>query len=535
MIEMAVRMNRFSLMYQLVLADFKERTRSYSFMLTMLGALFFGYLVITDKYSIRFSDYRCDYDSTWVGSLLSVCCTIMFVIAGFYLVKNSIGRDRRTEVGQILATTPLTNVDYLISKFISNISVLWAMVLMVWLFGLVTLLFLPESGSFELLAYTIPFLLIPAPAMVMVAAMAVFFETIRWLRGSIGNVLYLFVAEISLVAGMFKAGGLDFAGVSVFMESVQAAILKVYPGVKIAFEAGFIGAAKSDVTASNAFHWDGIDWTTEAILLRMVWIGVAGGMIVLALPFFDRFDPSRGRRKITDKKISSESSDLSPDMLKSKPRPGYGQIARVELDFSFVRMLRTELRLMLKGLPWVWYLVAVAPVVAQLVTPFEIGRMYLGPFSMVWPLVIWSSMGTRERRYDTGQLLFSSPQPIRRQFPAMLVGGTLVAVAALGGMMIRAVLNGDWQYLATLIVGALFVPAFALSMGTLSGSKKMFEVLYLMLWYIGPINHVEVFDFLGTTAGAIYSEKLIIYLVLTIVMWGVALIARRRQVTNPDR
>ena len=33
---------------QLVLGDFRERTRRYSFLLTLLGTMFFGYLVITD-------------------------------------------------------------------------------------------------------------------------------------------------------------------------------------------------------------------------------------------------------------------------------------------------------------------------------------------------------------------------------------------------------------------------------------------------------------------------------------------------------
>ena len=39
-------------LYQMVKADFLERVRRYSFLVTMVGALFFAYGVITEKVTV---------------------------------------------------------------------------------------------------------------------------------------------------------------------------------------------------------------------------------------------------------------------------------------------------------------------------------------------------------------------------------------------------------------------------------------------------------------------------------------------------
>jgi hypothetical protein len=524
-------MNRLHILHQLILADFRERTRRYSFLLTLLGALFFGYLVITGKYTIQFSEYRSIYNSDWIGTLMAVTCAIMFTVVGFYLVKNSITRDRRTEVGQIIAATPISRIEYILAKFISNVSVLWVMVAVLAAVALVWLLFRGETGSVDLWAFATPFLLIPVPAMVLVAAAAVLFDTARWLRGSLGNIIYLFMAEVFLVLGMFKVRLLDLGGANLFVSSVSAAAEQAYPGVKIAMQAGFIGIFEDlRVEGSKTFSWDGIDWTVGAILLRSVWIVAAVFIVALAVPLFDRFDPARGKRRAIRKKAIHLLSAFVPNGRRDLPAPNYSRIAVPQPDFSFVGMLIAELRLMLKGYHWLWYLVAVGLLLAQLAAPFEIARMYITPVSMIWPLVIWSSMGTRESRYNTAQLLFSSPRPVSRQFPAMWIGGLLIALAAMSCMLVRVIFTGNWSYLVALLVGVLFAPSLALALGTLSGSKKLFEVTYLMIWYVGSIDHVEALDLLGTTDGAVYGEKLAVYFLLSVVMWGIAALARRRQV-----
>jgi hypothetical protein len=43
---------------------------------------------------------------------------------GFFVIKNAVERDRRTGVGQILATTPISKLQYTLGKTLSNFAVL---------------------------------------------------------------------------------------------------------------------------------------------------------------------------------------------------------------------------------------------------------------------------------------------------------------------------------------------------------------------------------------------------------------------------
>ncbi len=524
-------MNKAAVIAQLALADFRERTRRYSFLITMLGVLFFAYLVITEKYTIQFGDIRTVYDSAWAGSAMAVCSAIMLTLVGFYLVKGSIGRDRRTEVGQIVAATPISKLTYIVSKFVSNVAALgfMAAVLAAVAFGM--LLYRNESGTIDLWAFLSPFLIISVPAILFAAAVAVLFDSVRWLRSSAGNVIYLFLAEFCIVFGMLNIPLLDLGGVSTFTDSIRSAVAVAFPGERMSLIMGFVRFDPAmQVEEFRILSWSGIDWTTGDILLRLYWVGVAMAVVSMSVPFFDRFDPARDSRRKVRKKEHAKVDETHPTAsVTAPPELAYGQLSMPRPAFRFLSMLMAELRLALKGRHWFWYAVAVGLCVAQLAAPFNVARLYLTPAAMIWPLIIWSSMGSRDSRHNTSSLLLSSPWPLARQFPAVWMTGLLVAMAAVGCMVCRAAAGGQWSYAAALVVGAFFVPTVSLTLGTLTGSRKLFEVLYLMVWYVGSIDHLSALDLLGTTEEAVTGGKLTVLIVLTIACLATAFSARRMQ------
>jgi len=526
-------MNNISALYQLSLADFRERTRRYSFLVTMLGILFFGYLVITGQYTIQFGEFRTPYSSAWAGSLMGVCSSIMLAIVGFYLVKGSMGRDRQTEVGQIIAATPISRSAYIVSKFASNISVLCFMMAILAVVAFVMLLFRNETSVIDVWAFLSPFVIIGLPAIIFVSAMAVLFDTARWLRGSAGNIIYLFVAEFCLVLGMLAIPLLDLGAVSAFTSSIKSAAQAAFPGEKIGLLIGFVAFDETmQIEVFKTFPWDGIDWTFKAIVLRLSWVAVAGVAVSLALPFFDRFDPAKIKQKTVRKKKKHAAALAEAEDSSRRPELSYREIGLPQSRFRFVDMLKAELRVALIGYHWFWYAVALGLAVAQLAAPFDVVRLYLVPLSMAWPLIIWSSMGTREPRYNTGPLLFSSPDPVARQFPALWSSGVLVALAAVGCMAFRAVVAGQPSYTAVLLISAFLIPTAALALGTLSGSKKLFEVIYLMVWYVGSIDHLHAIDLLGTTPEAVSAEKFVVFGLLSIALLIAAFAARRMQMAR---
>jgi hypothetical protein len=144
-------------------------------------------------------------------------------------------------------------------------------------------------------------------------------------------------------------------------------------------------------------------------------------------------------------------------------------------------------------------------------------------------VLLWSAMGSRETRFATGQLVFSSARILSRQLPACWTAGVAVALLAGGGAALRLLLAGQTAGLLAWIAAAVFIPALALALGVWSGTGKVFEGLYTALWYIGPMNRVPGLDFTGAANGPRTAHYAIVYLALAAALLIAAFLGRRRQ------
>ena len=117
-------MKQLQILGQLFRADFLERTRRYSFFITLGVMLYVGYSAIPTAESgmmtVDLGDIRGVYNSAWIGGVVALLGSMLLSLPGFYLVKNGISRDRETGVGQIIATTPLNKALYTLGKTVSN-------------------------------------------------------------------------------------------------------------------------------------------------------------------------------------------------------------------------------------------------------------------------------------------------------------------------------------------------------------------------------------------------------------------------------
>lgn len=164
--------------------------------------------------TLNLGAYRGVYSSAWVGSAVALLASALLVFPAFYLVKNTIERDKRSGVGQIIATTPLSRLAYMIGKWLSNLAVLAMLVGVIAVAALGMQLLRDEDWRIDLVALLLPFALISLPALAFVAGLALLFESSRWLRGSVGNIVYFFlwlvilsVPAIDKMAELFDLSG----------------------------------------------------------------------------------------------------------------------------------------------------------------------------------------------------------------------------------------------------------------------------------------------------------------------------------------
>lgn len=522
-------MSRARVLWHLLRADFLERVRRYSFLVTLAFAGWLGYLVSVGSIGLWIGDARGVYDSAWLGALTALVINTFLSLAGFYVVKGSVERDRATGVGQILASTPMSRPLYTLGKTASNLAVLGAMVAVLAVFAVVTQLLVAEDTHLRLWPLLSPFLFLALPVMALVASLAVLFETLPGLRGGAGNVAWFFLWAAMLAVPISSRGKIpDLMGMTYVAGDMQQEVKSRF-GVE---DRNFLLGARSSKVEARVFRWQGMDWTADLLLGRVSLFGVAAGLSLLAALFFDRFDPAAARVSApARKKKRKGAAVLDEEGEQEMPLPAPAQPATLTPlsggagGLRFFGLLRAELRLALQGLPWWWYAVALGLVIAGLTAPIEGVRRAVLPLAWIWPILVWSPLGNRESRFGTAEILFSAPRPLGRQLPAAWMAGVLVAVAIGGGVAVRYLVTGDLSALGAWAVGAMFIPMMALALGAWSGSSKLFEALYLFLWYIGPMNRTPQLDYLGSTG----QGRPLAWLAATAVLAAVAVVGRRRQ------
>jgi hypothetical protein len=531
-------------LYHMVRADFLERVRRYSFLLTLGFAVYLGYAVYSGQVTVQLDKYSGVSNSAWLGSVVALVASVWLSLIGFYVVKNSIQRDRQTRVGQILATTPMSKGFYTLSKALSNFAVLALMVLILAIAALVIQLVNGADMHIDAFALLAPIIVFGLSAVAVTAALAVFFESLPGLRGGVGNVFYFFLwtALLTLGATSITANPdathanpfTDFTGIATVMGQMQAHVHQLDPlyGGGASFSVGGLNPT------TKVFLWQGLHWSSAIILGRIWWAMIALAFGLLAALFFDRFDPSRlsiaGAKKSKSKTITDVASQSSANAYASMRATT--QLTPLRQDrtsriahFRFSALVVSELRLMLRGHGWWWYLVAAGLFVGCLTSPIQAARTGVVCAAWIWPILVWSQMGTRELQFNTASLIFSAPHAAARQLAATYVAGVSVAALTGGGLGLHLLFTEDFAALDAWAAGALFIPAMALALGVLTDSRKPFEALYTAWWYIGPLHHIRRLDFMGTTP---QSSMPIGYMVAAAILVLIAYSWRRMRLAH---
>jgi hypothetical protein len=516
-------------------ADFLERVRRYSFLLTLLFAVFLGYLAATGRITLHLGDYRGVYTSAWIGGLAPLVTTCFVSLVGFYIVKNAIDRDRQTGVGQILAATPLSKISYALGKFLSNLAVLSSMVVVLAVAAVAMQFFAAEDPHLDTVALLAPFVVIALPAMALVAALALLFETLPLLRGVFGNVAWFFVWSFLGLALPEVSGKhwLDPMGLMTVADSMMEGARAHIPGYKDSFS---LTIADTPAKIVDTFRWKGVPWTSQMVLLRVGWMLAAVAIVLLAAMFFDRFDPVswffpsvRKTKKVSTARTAEQVATGTTTSATPTAAVHLTPLTSVARSDAFGRIFAAELRLALKGLRWWWYCVASGLLIAQFASPLETSRGPLLAVAWLWPVMVWSAMGSRESRFGTRSLLFSCAKILPRQLVACFLAGLTVAILTGAGAGVRLLLARSFTGLFAWSAGALFLPALALALGTLSGTGKPFEGLLTAIWYVGPINHTPGLDFTGTASGPHTVSYAFTYIAITAALLVSAYAIRFRQ------
>ena len=233
-------------------------------------------------------------------------------------------------------------------------------------------------------------------------------------------------------------------------------------------------------------------------------------LAVLPAAWFGRFDPARVRPRGVPAPASQAPvpmpATVPPAGRAARPArsPAYKPLSptKARPGLAAGRLLAGEVRILVQGTSRWWWLVAAAinaaslAVPASLVKPAAASTALLLAAAWIWPVLTWSRLGTQRRENGLDTLLGAHPGVYRQLAAEWAAGLVLTAVTGLGPLL-RIAVAADSPRIAAWTAGALFIPSLALMLGTVSRTHRMFQAIYVILWY-AAVNQVAAADYMGT-------------------------------------
>jgi len=479
-----------SALLALVQADWRERTRRQSFWLVLgLTALAAwhslpgqsnpGIGVLVDGH------YRGAYSSAWIGISLALTLSTLLSLIGFYLVRGSLRRDIDSRVCELLLVTNMTRTGYLLSKWLSNALLLLSLLGIAALTGAAAQFWRAEDLHLRPIELLIPLLLITGPALAITAALAVLFDSVRFLRASLGNVVYFFVwVAMSMLMVAFHGAHVmsDPFGVSLAMHDVLSAAKTNFPHIK---GEDFAIGASSLAKPVETFQW--LIWRPEflQVLGRLFWVLVALGLVLLGVIGLDR-RLCADSRSVAAGEAASGRFNQALDALFSP----------LERSSSAGTLLCAELKLLLRGHSRWWWVAVLGALIMQTQPKLAIAQ---GGLLLAWVLLLPScaNAGLREREFGSTGLLANA------RFGQTLCWYRLGALCTLVILFVSpSLLRFEALSALALLAISLTLPIAGLCCAWLLGSGRPFEVLWLLLSY-AALNGAPVLNPLAQPEAAL--------------------------------
>jgi hypothetical protein len=503
---------------QIIKGDYLQRTRSYAFLVTLGISLYIAFTFVpapdANYTTVRVGNYVGDYNSAWIGHVTAIMTSVFLSMIGFFLVNNSVKKDIETEVGMIIATTRVSNFNYLFSKLMSNFLVLLSIMGLVLSMSIAIFFFRSNGFSFEISQFILPYLFVTVPSLLLISSLAIAGEVFFGNKSVIQYIAFfvlfnVVMANVQMQKGSDKLAMIDPFGIKVVTQGMERFVRERHgEEVRIA-SMGFNFSEKREV---KTFVFEGMKWPIGFLFSRILWMGFALGLVLVSSRFFHRFDV---KEKIKTKKrknipqLVSEITSHAELKLSSLPpiKADYGIFSFIKIEF---------LMLLRKGSKWFW-IINLGGMVALTFSPLEIAHQFILP--ILWFLQIgrWSDLITKEKTNRVHYFTFAAYQPLIRLLPSQIIAGIILAIALAIPLLLRYAFSQQFIPFTGIILGAFFIVLLSAFLGILSGGKKLFEVLFFMITYAN-LNRIPFADYFGSTW---QSNQPAIILAVTIIFFTI--------------
>lgn len=511
--------------FSIIKLDYLQRTRSYNFLITLCASLAIAYTFVPEpnaNYStIRIANYVGFYNSAWFGYVTAIMSSIFLSLIGFYLINSGIKKDIETKVGHIIASTKTNNLLYLLAKVFSNYLILLTILFIIFLMSLILFFLYNDDFSIDVLQFVKPYILIPVPALFLIAVLGVTFEVILGKHSILQNIIFFFLFTLLMISK--ATSEMQFAfdpfGTKIVIHHMEETVRQIKDlDENINMSVGYI---IGNVKNTHKFQFDGVEFSSTFLISRFLWILLSFVLIIVITPFFHRFNIKE--KRTPSKKEIDNNHLIGINNIKLTNLPKTGR------SYSIFPLIKTEFLLLFrKGKRWLWFVNILGAITLSIV-PLKTAHQIVLP--ILWFLQVHrlSDITTREVSNNIHYFTFSSFKPLKRIFLSQIIASMLLMTFLTIPILIRLLLVGNFNSVFSIILGIFFIVSLAAFLGLFTKGKKLFEVLFFIITYMN-INSLPFADYYGAIN---HSSNYILTLgFCSLSLWICSYLLKRKTIKN---
>ena len=358
--------------------------------------------------------------------------------------------------------------NYIIGKFLSNLSMLTVMWLFVMLGAALMLPFRFPDQPLPFYDFISPFIGI-YPGIVFAAAFAVLLESVPFISSKAGNAVGLTALFVMFLVNYSSSGydnpllgAFDYGNYRWIMDSIDDAVVPVIGrGVRetgILVPGGMIAGSKGG--QELVFH--GLLWNWQYLMEKIILTAISMALVLSAV-------------------ILLETAEKNKKASSGKPREK-GRAGRKAACCTNQFMM--ERRLLLKSLPKSCLAVNVGLWIYSIFAPLQYVQGYLWIIMLICSVALFSQMGCREHENGLTECFVTIKSSLVRQMVYSYLWAAVILFMLSLPVIVRCFAEQKILCSCSYIAFSFFVPALACFLGEYSKSRRAFETVYLLICFL---------------------------------------------------
>nr|WP_314540567.1 hypothetical protein [uncultured Massilia sp.] len=465
----------------LALLEARMRMRRASTLVTLLAVVVLSWLIIPDPASgdtlLAIGGARVRYSSAMIALGSASMATLLFGLAGFFLLRGRMAEDLRAGLGSVIGASPAGNPSFVLGRWCGGVIYLLALIGVFMLTAFACHL-LRGEGPLQPLVYLQTYVLVLVPMALFAAGCALLADSWAPLMGKAGDLLYFiaWVAQLGMLAESAKGAGapvaipVDFTGMGAIIAALGAH-LDIHHDM-------MLGLASYDRTLAPLTLPDAV-WSAPLVASRCLAAVLALLPLLLAMGLFHRFSPDRvkpARARLRRSPLALLNGWLRP--LARLAQPLFALSARLP---GTAGQALADATLTLVSAP-----AAIAALLAAQILALVLDAQML-PGLAVACVAFWgilaSELSTRDADAALDGMGAVVPGGAARRYWRQLAAALTLGLMFTGVAALRLALAAPLRA-GALLAGLFALAALATLLGRASGTARAFLALFLFGLYV---------------------------------------------------